>query len=220
MQERFDKARQRMIEGQVCPNRVTDVAVLEVMRRIPREKFLPEPLQGIAYIDEDIALGNGRYLPEPMILARLLQAACVRKTDIALDIGCGTGYSSAVLGGLCSHVTGLEQDQKMVSESFALLNRLGISNVQIVQENHMQNGYTKKAPYDVILINGSAAAIPEKIKSQLAEGGRLASVVSDNGHMGVAVLITHHGGGFSTRKLFDAATPFLAGFEARKNFVF
>lgn len=209
-----------MIEGQVSLSGVIDEGVLEMMRHIPREKFLPEPLQGIAYIDEDIALGNERYLPEPMILARLLQAACIQKTDAALDIGCGTGYSSAVLGGLCRHVIGIEQDQKMVSNAFDLLNKLKLSNVRIVQKSHMQNGYAKKAPYDVILINGSVAAVPDKIKSQLADGGRLATVISENGHMGVAVLITRRNDGFSTQKLFNAATPFLAGFEARKEFIF
>lgn len=209
-----------MVESQVRPNKVTDGALLAALRRIPREKFLPSQLQDRAYMDEDIALGNGRYLPEPVIPARLLQAARVQKTDAALDIGSGTGYTTALLGSLCGYVTGIEQDQKMAATAAGLLNQLGISNAAVLQQDGLHQGYAKKSPYNVILINGAVAMVPENIKSQLAEGGRLVTIISRRGHIGTAVIITRHGNNFVTQNLFEAATPFLPGFEDPKAFVF
>src|SRR5436190_621265 len=110
MQQNFEQARESMIESQVRPNKVTQADLIEAMRRVPREKFLPAYLQSRAYVDEDINLGNERYLLEPMIIARLLQAANIQKTDNVLDIGCATGYSAALLGCLCDKVQGIEKD--------------------------------------------------------------------------------------------------------------
>lgn len=216
----FEKARENMVEGQIRPNRVTDAAIVAAMREIPRERFVPRHLQSVAYADEDIAIGNGRYLPEPMVLARLVQAAEVKKTDIVLDIGCGTGYSSALLGHLANTVIGLERDKGMAQEADRLLHALGIVNTAVVRQDDLREGYAQQGPYDVILINGAVAEVAENIKAQLADGGRLVTVVSRKGHMGIAVLITRAGGAFTQQVLFDAATPLLAGFEAPDAFEF
>ena len=218
MRQHFEQARELMVETQVRPNRVTDEALISAMLHIPRENFVAEPFKGQAYTDEDVSLGNGRYLLEPMILARLLQAAHIQKTDMALDIGCGTGYATALLARLCSRVTGIESDAKLAKTAGELLMQSGISNATIVQQD-MRKGYAPKAPYNVILINGAAGAVPEALKSQLAEGGRLVTVLSRHGHIGTAIHITRHGNSFVTQNLFEAATPFLAGFEAAKPFV-
>jgi protein-L-isoaspartate(D-aspartate) O-methyltransferase len=155
-----------------------------------------------------------------MLLARLLQAAHVRKDDIALDIGCGTGYATALLGCVCNRVTGIEPDQKMTATATELLKQLGVPNASILRQEDLRKGYAPKAPYNVILINGAVGAVPDGIQSQLADGGRLVTVLSRNGHMGTATLITRHGSNFVTQSLFEAATPFLAGFEKQKTFVF
>ena len=220
MPHRTENVRKNMINGQVRTNKVTDPALLDALRVVPRERFVPGHLQGIAYIDEDIAIGNGRYLPEPMVLARLVQAAGVGKGDIVLDIGCGTGYSSAVLGHLAATVVGIEHDKDMMQQADRLLHDLDICNTAVVQRADLCEGYAQQGPYNVILINGSVPSVPEKIKSQLADGGRLVTVLSKRGHMGSAVLMTRAGETFDTRVLFDAATPTLAGFEAPETFVF
>ncbi len=209
-----------MVEGQIRTNKVTDANLIAAMQKIPRERFVPRHLQGIAYVDEDIALGNGRYLPEPMVLARLIQDADIKKGELVLDIGCGTGYSTAVLGHLASTVVGIEQNKEMAEEADKLLHDLGIVNAVVVQQRDLREGYAQQGPYNVIVINGSVPAIPERIKSQLADGGRLVTVLSTRGHMGKAVLMTRFGESFSVRELFDAATPTLAGFEQAKTFAF
>lgn len=220
MAQVFEKARENMVDCQLRPNRVTDDAVLGAMRKIPREKFVPRHLQGFAYVDEDVPLGNGRYLREPVIIARLIQAAEIQKSDIVLDIGCNTGYSTAVMGHLAATVVGLEIEDNLANEADKLLHDLDIINVVVVRKGKLSEGYAAQGPYDVIFINGSVSAVPDGIKNQLADGGRLVTVVSKHGHMGRAVLIERHGDHFSTRELFDAATPTLVGFGAEKSFAF
>jgi protein-L-isoaspartate(D-aspartate) O-methyltransferase len=138
-----------MIQCQVRTNKVTDPALIETLRSVPRERFVPGSLEGIAYVDEDIAIGNGRYLSEPMVLARLIQAAQVGKGDVVLDIGCGTGYSTAVLGHLAATVVGIEQDKGMVQQADRLLHDLDICNTAIVQRADLREGYAQQGPYNV-----------------------------------------------------------------------
>jgi protein-L-isoaspartate(D-aspartate) O-methyltransferase len=220
MSENFEYARKNMVDSQLLPNKVIDLVLIDALRDIPREKFVPRHLQKIAYVDEDIALGNGRWLPEPMVIARLIQDAGIQACDIVLDIGCGTGYSSALLGRVAGTVVGIEQDKNMVQEADKLLHDLDICNAVVVQQADLRHGYAQQAPYNVILINGSVPSVPDAILDQLADGGRLVTVISQQGHMGSAVLISRAGDYFSTRVLFDAATPTLAGFGSGENFVF
>jgi protein-L-isoaspartate(D-aspartate) O-methyltransferase len=216
----FEKARENMIEGQIRPNRVSDPVIIDALRRIPREKFVPHHLRSVAYADQIIAVGNGRYLAEPMVLARLVQAAEVKMGDIVLDIGCGTGYSAALLGALAGTVVGIERDKGMAQEADRLLRDLGIVNAAVLHHDNLRDGLAKQGPYNAILINGSVPAVPDALKRQLAEGGRLVTVISPNGHMGTAVRVLRTGDAFIQQPLFDAAVPVLHGFEAPETFVF
>lgn len=220
MMQSFDIARENMIFSQLRPNGITSPALIEALKAVPREQFVPRHLQRIAYVDEDINLGGGRYLAEPAVIARLLQALDVELGDVVLDIGTGTGYSAALMAQMAATVVAIEADADMASEAERLLRDLDICNVAVVQQKNLPEGYAAQAPYHKILINGSVAGVPEQILNQLADGGRLVTVVSSKGHMGEAVLYTRSGESFSKRVLFDAATPTLPGFAAPKSFEF
>jgi protein-L-isoaspartate(D-aspartate) O-methyltransferase len=215
----FAAARWNMVESQLRTNRVTDLRVLDAFETVPRELFVPEPLRGIAYVDEDVALGGGRFVMEPRVLARLIQAAEPGPEDMALDLGCGSGYATAILSPLVATVVALEHDAALAEAANRTLNTLEIDNAVVV-EGPLAEGYPKQAPYNVILLGGAVAEIPEAIADQLAEDGRLVAVVSAGPGLGRATLMRRDGGVISSRVLYDATLPVLPGFEAAPGFVF
>ena len=215
----YAAARRNMVESQLRTNRVSDPRVLEAFETVARELFVPEVKRGIAYIDKDMAVAEDRYLMEPRVLARLLQAAAVEAGDMVLVIGCGTGYSCAILAQLAATVVALECDAGLVEKANHTLSELGIDNAVVV-EGALTNGYAKQAPYNVILIAGAVSEVPPAIGDQLAEGGRLVTVVRDRAGIGRATLMQRTPGAISSRTLFDAATPFLPGFAREAGFVF
>ena len=215
----FAQARSNMVECQIRTNKVTDQRVLDAFLGVPREQFVPKSLRGIAYVDEDISVGGGRWLVEPMVLARLIQALNLRASDLVLDVGCATGYSSAILARLANTVVALEEDPDLVASATAALAELDTDNAVVV-EGRLAEGYASQGPYQAILINGSVAEVPAKFADQLTEGGRLATVLSDDGRMGNAVVMTKIGGHLVPSILFDAATPTTPGFERAASFVF
>ena len=216
----FDAARKNMVDCQLRTNAITDKAVLAAMGAVPREAFVPKTLCEVAYVDEDIELGDGRYLIEPLVLARLLQAARVTQGDAALVIGCGSGYAAAVLARLASSVVAVEANADRVAAISTLLSELGCDNVAVVAGD-LADGYGAQAPYNVILFSGAVACVPDKIAEQLDEGGRLVSVVDEAcDGLGRAVLVTRHAGTLSERSVHDASTPVLPAFARQDGFVF
>jgi protein-L-isoaspartate(D-aspartate) O-methyltransferase len=217
----FTAARLNMVESQIRVNAVTDQAVLEAFLAVPRERFVPPPVQRIAYVDERLALGGGRWLLPPMVLARLIQLAEIGKDDIVLDIGCGTGYAAAVLARLARQVIAIDSDRPLVELAVARLRELGAGNVLAV-EAPLAEGYPTRAPYDAILIEGGAACVPEAVGRQLAEGGRLVTIMGEEGNgVGHAVLMSKSAGVLSRRPpVFDATAPLLPGFERAPSFQF
>lgn len=214
----FATARHNMVESQIRTNKVTDPALIGAFGELPRERFVPEGLRSVAYVDEDLELTRGRFLMEPMVLARLLQLATPKPEDIALDVGCGSGYASAVLARLCSAVVALESDRGLLARANALFDELQINNAVVV-EGTLTEGYPRQAPYNVILVDGAVERIPQALFDQLAEGGRLVTVQLDGG-VGRGTLFLKSEGVVSRRPIFDAATPVLPGFRAEPHFVF
>lgn len=213
----FTATRRNMVESQIRTNAVTHEVLLAALAEIPREKFVPEALRGVAYIDEDLPLKKGRYLMEPLVLAKLLQLAAITPDDVVLDIGCGTGYSAALLSKLANTVVALESDPELAARATATLSELSIDNVVVVTAP-LAGGYAKQAPYDVIVFNGSVPRIPETIARQLADGGRLVAVVGEG--VGQGTLMTRNRGILAQRPVFDAATPILPDFVQEPGFVF
>jgi protein-L-isoaspartate(D-aspartate) O-methyltransferase len=215
----FGAARAHMIESQLQPNKVIDARVLGAFAGIRRELFVPEHLRVVAYIDEDLPLGGGRYLMEPMVVARLLQAAMIERTDTVLIIGAGTGYEAALAAMLARSVVALEEQPELARRARAALVDHSIASVSVV-EGSLPQGYRPRAPYDVVLLCGAVVELPSEIDSQLAEGGRLLAIVKSASGIGRATLRTRTGGVVAQRVLFDAATPLLPSFLPKPAFVF
>ncbi len=215
----YEAARHNMIESQLRPNKVTDDRVIGAFRRIRRELFVPERLRAVAYADQDLPLGGGRFLMQPMVAARLLQAATVAAKDTALVVGAGVGYEAALLSQLARSVVALEQDAELARIGRSALVDHRIASVSYV-EAPAHLGHRQRAPYDVILFAGAISAIPPEISGQLGENGRLAVVLRQRQGVGRATLATRTGGVLAHRVMFDATTPLLPGFLAKPAFVF
>ena len=214
----FAAARQNMVDCQILPNRVDDQRIVDALLKIPREKFVPDNLTGIAYVDEIVPLGGQRYVMEAMVVARLLQTAALNAEDVALSIGCGTGYATAVLAHIVDTVVAVEPDKGLAQKANENLAAIGLDNVAIV-EGKLEDGNIDQGPYNVIFFDGAVQTVPDAICDQLAEGGRLVAIVSGE-RVGTAYLYSRFGGIISKRKVFDAGTPLLPGFGKQKAFVF
>lgn len=223
----FEAQRLAMVESQIRPNEVTDRRLLEAMRAVPREGFVPPKLRPLAYMDEAIEVfpsvdgAPARYLLAPMVLARLIQLAAVEPGDHVLDVGCATGYSTAVLAQLGQKVIGLEPEPELAEAARDNLRKLEITNAEIV-EGPLAQGYEAQAPYDVILLNGSVPEPPRALIEQLKEGGRLTAVLwsGPNGTQGKAHRFVKVGGEASGLPHFDAGARPLPGFVPVEVFAF
>jgi protein-L-isoaspartate(D-aspartate) O-methyltransferase len=212
----FAKARQNMIEGQLRPNKVTDEALLAAMAEVPREAFLPPAKRALAYVDEDVAAAPGRWLLEPMVFARLVQAAEVEKGTRVLVVAAGVGYGAAVLARIGARVVALE-----VPGALAEALAKAVPGATVVA-GPLTAGWGPASPYDVILIEGAVAQMPEALLAQLAEGGRIVAVRASSrpGVLGRAVKLVKLSGTVTEVVLFDAGTPALAEFRPTPAFVF
>ncbi|MBN9045883.1 MAG: protein-L-isoaspartate O-methyltransferase [Rhizobiales bacterium] len=218
----FQELRTRMVDNQIRTTDVTDLGVIDAFLTVPREVFVPEARKPLAYFDEDIRLDNEgaapRYIMAASPFAKLVQLAGVSKSDTVLDIGCGSGYSAAILSRLAGSVVGLESDSALSAIATARLAELGYDNVVIVSGN-MQDGYPSKAPYDVILLEGSVDFVPDRLLDQLREGGRLVAV-EGHGNAGIARIYVKESGVTSGRGVFNTAVHPLPGFERIPQFEF
>jgi protein-L-isoaspartate(D-aspartate) O-methyltransferase len=215
----YAAARYKMIQNQIRTNRVTDPLIIAAMSELPRERFVPEALRGIAYVDEDVPLGGDRYLIEPLVTALLLQAAEIDADDVALDVGCGSGYSSAIIAGMASTVVALESDSDLAACAAGAFADLGLNTASVVV-GPLCEGWPAQAPYDVIVFSGAVSAVPAAITEQLAEGGRMVAVIAAEKGIGCGTLFLRRGGTVSRRPVFDASIPLLPGFAPELRFRF
>jgi len=211
-------ARRLMVDGQVRTADVTDPALLEAMLTVQRERFMPPSLAALAYLDSDIQIAPGRALLKPMVLAKLIQAARITPDDRVLDVGCGTGYSTALLARLAAAVVALEEDADLANKAKEALAAVGAARVEVVV-GPLIAGWPAGATYDVILLNGAAEVLPDVLGRQLKPGGRLVGVC---GRPPAAKGTINHmiEGHLVGRPVFDAAAQLLPGFVAPPAFVF
>jgi len=217
----FSTARQKMVDGQVRTNDVTDRRILDAMFTVPREAFAPASRQALAYLDIDLDVSEGgakRYLIKPQLTGKLLQAAEIGEGDNVLVVGCATGYLAALAAKLAREVTATECDSTLAAKAKDALAAIGLTNVAF-KTAACAEGDPAAAPYDVIILNGATEVTPDGLFSQLKEGGRLVGVSAES-RPSRAMIVTRSHGEFGYRPLFDAAAPVLPGLERAAAFVF
>lgn len=213
----FTSLRQTMVDSQIRPNDVTDRRILKAMLEVPREPFVAPSCREVAYMDEAVPVEEGvppttaRRLPAPVIVARMLQAAELTARDVVLEVGCATGYMSAVASRLALRVVGLEVDPRLAERGRRVLAQLAIDNVTLAT-GPLAEGMPANGPYDIIVCNGSLPEVPQALLDQLKPSGRLVAVIGE-GPLGHAVLLERGGKGWAGRPIFDASAPPLPGFE-------
>ncbi len=220
----FELARTKMVDNQIRTTDVTSHPVLDAFLTVPREEFVPARFKPLAYIDTDIEIAPmeaerpARYLMEPSPLAKLVQLADVGPDDVVLEIGCGTGYTSAVLSLLAGSVVALESDETLAGMATDTLARLGFDNVAVVS-GPLAEGYEPEAPYDVVFVGGAVEQIPEALFQQMRDGGRLVAV-EGTGNASRAKLFLKEEGTVARRATFNTSVKALPGFQKPEAFVF
>ena len=195
-----------MVENQLRTNRINDPAVLKAMTDVPRELFLPKAFHGVAYADEDLLLADGRFMIEPLVFARMLQAAAIEKDDIVLVVGCDTGYAAAVTSKLAATVISVQRNEEDEARIQPLLDQVEADNVAASLRVRPIDGDPDQAPFDVILVLGALDAVPPALVDQLNDDGRLVAV-EGRGRIGRGVVISRMHGAPAKRELFDAHVP-------------
>ncbi len=207
----FAAAREAMVESQLRPQGVADPAVVDAMRQVERERFLPSHTRPLAYVDRAVAMGEGRFLPAPAVLGKLLTHMLPERGQRALVVGAGTGYSAAVLAAMGLDTTAVESDPVLS----AAAQEQGIR----VVEHPLEQGNSEGGPYDQILIDGAIEFIPDELVAQLADGGRLGTSLIDRGVTRL-VIGRKTGGVFGYLSIGDAGVPALPGFSRPRSFTF
>ena len=215
----FSDARNRMVDSQIRPNRVVDPRILSAMREIPRERFLPPKLRAFAYLDEDVPLGGGRVLIEPMVIARLVQLAAPTEGERALVIAAGTGYGAALLASCGVRVIALEEDRGLAGIAERMLSEWAPSTSVVL--GPLAAGWPSGAPYDFIIIEGAIRDIPPAVGGQIrADRGRLVTVRTVAPGVCQAVLAEPTPIGLRAQPMFDCATAPLASLMPKPGFSF
>jgi protein-L-isoaspartate(D-aspartate) O-methyltransferase len=225
----FPAARATMVESQLRTDRVTDRRVLGAFASLPRERFVPAEKCDLAYSDAALEVwpsfdgGPARFLLAPVVLARLVQLASVEAKDAVLDIGCATGYSTAVLAQLAASVTAVEAEPELAAAARETLEALGVTNATVIPGD-LPRGAPEVGPFDVVLLNGSVPEVPETLLAQLKEGGRLVAIVAGalqgRPRQGKACLLVKVDGEASGLPHFDANARMLPGFAPSPSFTF
>jgi len=215
----IEQARFNMIEQQIRPWDVLDTGVLELLAVVKREDFVPPEHRGMAFVDTEIPLPGGQCMLAPKVEARLLQELAVHKHERVLEIGAGSGYMAALLAHKAQHVTTLEIDPGLAAFASANLKRAGVANVGVVTADGAQP-FGMDGPFDVILLSGSVAEVPETLLQQLKPGGRLAAIVGEEPVMRAVLVRRGADRGLTRSVLFDTVAQRLRGFKEPTRFHF
>jgi len=213
------QARFNMVEQQIRPWQVLDPQVLTVLSQVPRELFVPQAYQAMAYTDTDIPLGHGESMAPPRVAARLMHDLHLTGTEKVLEIGTGSGYMTALLAGRAQRVVSLEINPELASNARNNLQRAGITNAD-VRVADGSTGASGDAPFDAIVLGGSVTEVPQALLQQLKVGGHLLAIVGQD-HVMVATLYTRTAdAAWDSKALWDHTAPRLQGFTEPTRFKF
>lgn len=212
----FATRRVMMVDTQVRPSDVTKFPIIDAMLSVPRETFVPDARREAAYVGENLPLVPGRVVLEPRTLAKLLDALDLQPGELVLHIGCGLGYSAAVIARLAETVVTVEEDETLAADAQRILSEEGVDNAVVVT-GKLSEGSAKCAPYDAITIEGGVEVVPDSVLSQLKDGGRIGAVFMD-GAVGTVKVGYKIDGVMTWRPVFNAAAPVLAGFQKARGF--
>ena len=214
----FATARTSMVDSQVRPNDVTKYSIIAALQKIERENFVPDAYRAVAYAEMPIRVTEDRTLLDARVFSKLLDALNILPGDFVLDLGCGLGYSSAIIAQLCEAVVGIEESASSVADAVENLQAADVFNVMVTQAE-LRVGAKAHGPYDVIVIEGGAEQIPQALVDQLKDGGRVGAIKYEDG-VGMGRVGVKTNGVLSWRSVFNADAPILAGFEATRGFTF
>lgn len=212
----FSARRVMMVDTQVRPSDVTKFPIIEAMLSIPREVYVPAAAREAAYMGENLSLGQSRVMLDPRTLAKMLDALDIQPTDLVLDVGCGLGYSSAVIARFADAVVAVEELEPLASAAQNLLAAQGVDNAAVIH-GVLANGAAKHGPYDAITVQGGVEAVPAALIDQLKDGGRIACVFMEAA-LGVVRIGFKRDGTVTWRFAFNAGAPVLPGFAAGRVF--
>lgn len=208
--------RTMMVDTQIRPSDVTRFPIIEAMLAVPREDFVPADKLEAAYVGDNVSLGGSRVVLEPRTLAKMLDSLDINPDELVMDLGCGLGYSSAVIARMAAAVIAVEEVESLAEDAQAALSRAGADNV-ILHTGAIASGAEAHGPYDVIVVQGAVEHMPEAILSQLKEGGRIAALFAE-GELGVVRIGYKIDGTMNWRFAFNAGAPVLPGFERHRAF--
>ncbi|SEN50395.1 protein-L-isoaspartate(D-aspartate) O-methyltransferase [Gemmobacter aquatilis] len=212
----FAARRTMMVDTQIRPSDVTKFPIIEAMLAVPREAFVPADKREAAYMGEHVAIGGGRVVLDPRVLAKLLDALDIQPTETVLDLGCGFGYSTAVIARMAEAVVAVEEDEALAAEAQRTLSSHGVDNAAVIV-GKLVAGAPKAGPYDVITVQGAVETVPEALLAQVKEGGRIGCLFME-GALGVARIGYKIDGQVTWRYAFNASAPVLPGFAAKRAF--
>jgi len=213
----FSERRVVMVDTQVRPSDVTKFPIIDAMLTVPRELYLPDDKREAAYVGENVAIAPHRVVLEPRTLAKLLDALDIQPDELVLDLGCGLGYSTAVIARLAEAVIAVEEDAGLAAEAQRTLSAQSVDNAAVMA-GPLAAGDARHGPYDAIILQGAVEVLPPALLDQIKDGGRIGCLFME-GALGVARIGYKIDGTMTWRFSFNATAPVLPGFEARRGFV-
>ena len=214
----YKSRRTMMVDTQVRPSDVTKFPIIDALLSVPREEYVPDHKREAAYIGENVDLDGGRVLLEVRTFAKMLDAVDVQPTDVVLDLGCGLGYSTAVLAQIADFVVAVEDDAARAEEAQLVLTSQGVDNAAVF-EGKLADGAVKNGPYDVIILQGAVEMLPDPLLDQIKDGGRIIAIFAEDA-LGVVKIGRKIDGILNWRMAFNAGAPVLDGFAKEAVFSF